>query len=178
LLIQIKLYNNTKKSKIVKVIIHLFMAPKFDPNSLVIIYIRTIGGEIGAVSSLAPKIGPLGLSPKKIGEQISLATKDWEGLRIMCRLTVQNRLAIVEVVPSAAALIIKALKEPKRDRKKNKNIKHNGNISIGNLIAISRLMRNRSNAIDIRGTIREILGTAQAIGCFVNNKKPAMLEKC
>jgi large subunit ribosomal protein L12e len=148
------------------------MPPKFDPNSVVTIYIRTIGGEIGAVSSLAPKIGPLGLSPKKIGEQLSLATKDWEGLRIMCKLTVQNRQAAVEVVPSAAALIIKALKEPKRDRKKNKNIKHGGSITKGNLIAISKLVRNRSNAIDIRGSIKEIIGTAQSIGCLIDNKKP------
>ena len=148
------------------------MVPKFDPNSLVTLYIRTIGGEIGAVSSLAPKIGPLGLSPKKIGEQLSLATKDWEGLRVMCKLTVQNRQASVEVVPSAATLIIKALREPKRDRKKNKNIKHAGSISKGNLIAISKLIRNRSNAIDIRGSIKEIIGTAQSIGCLIDNKKP------
>ncbi|TMW83011.1 hypothetical protein EJD97_003352, partial [Solanum chilense] len=31
----------------------------------------------------------------------------------------------VSVVPSAAALVIKALKEPKLDKKKTKNIKHN-----------------------------------------------------
>lgn len=34
------------------------------------------------------------------------------------KLTVQNRQAKCSVVPSAAALIIKALKEPVRDRKK------------------------------------------------------------
>lgn len=34
------------------------------------------------------------------------------------KLTVQNRQAKVTVVPSAAALVIKALKEPVRDRKK------------------------------------------------------------
>ncbi len=29
-------------------------------------YVRATGGEVGAASSLAPKIGPLGLSPKKV----------------------------------------------------------------------------------------------------------------
>jgi hypothetical protein len=77
------------------------------------------GGEVGAASSLAPKIGPLGLSPKKVGEDIAKDTaKDWKGLRITVKLTVQNRQAKVSVVPSAAALVIKALKEPPRDRKK------------------------------------------------------------
>jgi large subunit ribosomal protein L12e len=35
------------------------------------------GGEVGAQSALAPKIGPLGLSPKKIGEDIAKNTGDW-----------------------------------------------------------------------------------------------------
>lgn len=39
-------------------------------------------------------------------------------MRVTCKLTVQNRIAKVSVVPSAAALVIKALKEPTRDRKK------------------------------------------------------------
>ena len=34
------------------------------------------------------------------------------------KLTVQNRVAKVSVIPSAGALVIKALKEPIRDRKK------------------------------------------------------------
>lgn len=42
------------------------MAPKFDPSQLVEVYVRATGGEVGAASSLAPKIGPLGLSPKKV----------------------------------------------------------------------------------------------------------------
>jgi hypothetical protein len=83
------------------------------------VFVRVTGGEVGAASSLAPKIGPLGLSPKKIGEDIAKETaKEWKGLRVTVKLTVQNRQAKVSVVPSAAALVIKALKEPVRDRKK------------------------------------------------------------
>lgn len=119
---------------------------------------------MGAVSSLAPKIGPLGLSPKKIGEQLSKATVNWEGLRVMCKLNVQNRQATVEVVPSAAVLLIKSLKEPRRDRKKVKNIKHNGNITMNSIILVAKLLRGRSLSINLKGTIKEILGTARSIG--------------
>lgn len=41
------------------------MPPKFDPNAIHVIYVRVTGGEVGAVSSLAPKIGPLGLVSRK-----------------------------------------------------------------------------------------------------------------
>ena len=37
------------------------MPPKFDATAVTVIYVRTTGGEVGAVASLAPKIGPLGL---------------------------------------------------------------------------------------------------------------------
>jgi large subunit ribosomal protein L12e len=143
------------------------MPPKIDPNSVSILFIRTVGGQVGAVSTLAPKLGPLGLSPKKIGEQLSTATIDWEGLRVMCKLKVQNRQAIVEVVPSAAVLLIKSLNEPIRDRKKTKNIKHDGNITLKNIILISKLLRNRSLSINLEGTIKEVLGTAKSIGCKI-----------
>jgi len=140
------------------------MPPKIDPTLISTIYIRTVGGEVGAVSSLAPKIGPLGLSPKKIGEQLSKATVNCEGLRVMCKLNVQNRQATVEVVPSAAVLLIKSLKEPRRDRKKVKNIKHNGNITMNSIILVAKLLRGRSLSINLKGTIKEILGTARSIG--------------
>ena len=51
--------------------------------------LRATGGEVGASSALAPKIGPLGLSPKKVGEDIAKATGDW----VRWHLGVESRLA-------------------------------------------------------------------------------------
>jgi large subunit ribosomal protein L12e len=149
------------------------MPPKFDPSEVIEVFVRVTGGEVGAASSLAPKIGPLGLSPKKIGEDIAKETaKDWKGLRVTVKLTVQNRQAKVSVVPSAAALVIKALKEPPRDRKKEKNIKHTGNISMDDIVEIARVMRPRSCAKALAGTCKEMLGTAQSVGCTVDHLHP------
>jgi len=148
------------------------MGPKFDPTEIKIICLRVVGGEVGATSSLAPKIGPLGLSPKKVGDDIAKATSDWKGLRITVQLTVQNRQATVLVVPSASSLVIKALKEPPRDRKKVKNIKHSGNLSLDEIIAIARQMKSRSMAKALSGTIKEVLGTCQSVGCTVDGSHP------
>lgn len=148
------------------------MPPKFDPNAVTVIYVRCTGGEVGAVSSLAPKIGPLGLSPKKIGDQLAKATKDWKGLRVMCKLSVQNRQATVTVTPSAASMVIKALKEPYRDRKKEKNVPHDGNVSLDAIIDIAKQCRSRSMAKHMSGTVKEVLGTAQSVGCTVDGQQP------
>ncbi|KAL5250853.1 hypothetical protein ACHWQZ_G016557 [Mnemiopsis leidyi] len=148
------------------------MPPKFDPTATTYVYLKVVGGEVGATSSLAPKIGPLGLSPKKVGDDIAKNTQAWKGLRITVELKIQNRQATVSVVPSAPALIIKALKEPPRDRKKVKNIAHSGNITIDDIIDIARQMRARSGARYLSGTCKEILGTAQSIGCTVDGQPP------
>ena len=103
-------------------------------------------------------------SPKKVGDDIAKATGDWKGLRITVKLTIQNRQAQIEVVPSASALIIKALKEPPRDRKKQKNIKHSGNITFDEIVSTARQMWHRSLARELSGTIKEILGATQSVG--------------
>merc|ERR1712093_584419 len=104
------------------------------------VYLRVNGGEVGAASSLAPKIGPLGLSPKKIGDDIAKETqKEWKGLRITVKLTVQNRQAEISVVPSASSLVIKSLKEQPRDKKKVKNIKHSGNLSMDDIMDVAKV---------------------------------------
>ena len=72
----------------------------------------------------------------------SLCCTEPQGIRVTVKLTIQNRAAKVDVEPNATSLVIKAvsprsiksgrartlrwkaLKEPLRDRKKTKNIKH------------------------------------------------------
>lgn len=148
------------------------MPPKFDPSEVKLVYLRCVGGEVGATSSLAPKIGPLGLSPKKVGDDIAKATGEWKGLKITVCLTIQNRQATISVVPSAASLIVRALKEPPRDRKKVKNIKHSGNITFDDVLAVARTMRPRSMARELSGTVKEVLGTAQSVGCTIDGRLP------
>merc|ERR1719498_1866243 len=105
------------------------------------------------------------------------ATKEWKGLRVTCKLIVQNRQAKVEVVPPAAALVIRALKEPPRDRKKVKNISHNGNVSLEEVINIARTLRPRSMARTLSGCVKEVLGTANSIGCTINGEAPTDIQE-
>jgi len=106
---------------------------------------------------------------------------------VTVQLTIQNRQAQVSVVPSASSLVIKALKgtndsilclsfakecyiEPPRDRKKEKNIKHTGNIPLSEIIDIARTMKSKSLAKELSGCVKEILGTCQSVGCTVEGK--------
>ena len=112
----------------------------------------------------------MGLSPKKIGEDIRDATKNWKGIKVTVQLSVLNRVATITVVPSASALVLKELNEPLRDRKKVKDVKHNGNLSWAQIRKIAEVMRPRSCAKAFDGTLREIVGTCQSVGCTVEGK--------
>lgn len=99
-----------------------------------------------------------------------------KGLRVTVKLTIQNRQAAVSVVPSASSLVIKALKEPPRDRKKEKNIKHTKSIPLDEIINIARTMRFKSLAKELKGTVKEILGTAFSVGCQVDGRSPKAIS--
>ncbi|XP_075418832.1 large ribosomal subunit protein uL11-like [Tenrec ecaudatus] len=148
------------------------MPPKFDAKEIKVVYLKGTGREVGSMSELAPRIGPLDLSTKKVGDDIAKATGDWKGLRIPVKLTIQNCQARMEVVPSASALIIQALKEPPRHRKKQKNIKHSGNVTFDEIADSASQMGHRSLVRELSGTITEILGTAQSVGCNVDGCHP------
>merc|ERR1712147_221891 len=153
------------------------MAPKFDPNEVKVVCLRQYGGEQAPSSVLAPKVGPLGMSPKKVGDDIVKGTSAWKGIRITVRLTIQNRAAKVDVEPNATSLVIKELKEPMRDRKKTKNIKHSGNVTKETIFNIARQMRPKSLAKEFFGTVKEVLGTCNAVGCTVDSMKPTDIQE-
>ena len=110
----------------------------------------------------------------------------------------------VEMVPASSSLVMKALDEPVRNRKEEKNgefltcrfmswlfmcrvslttspgyatsVVHDGNITLDQVIEIARTMRERSLARELAGTVREILGTCFSIGCTVNGEHPRELS--
>ncbi len=133
---------------------------------------KVVGGEVTSAAALAPKCGPLGLPPKKVGEDIQTATKEWKGIKIQIEVMVQNRVCFVTVLPAAAPLVIKALKEPARDRKKTKNVIHNGNLKMDDIVRIAKELRPKSFAAEFVGTVKEVLGTCVSVGCTVEGRSP------
>ena len=139
-----------------------------------LVYMKVVGGEVTSAAALAPKCGPIGLPPKKVGEDIQKATSKWRGVKIEIEIAVQNRQCTVKVLPTAAPLLIEALKEGGRDRKKVKNVTHTGNIKLDDVVRIAKTMReaNKSMAVEFEGTVLEIIGTAISLGCTIDGKSP------
>lgn len=69
--------------------------PEFDPNKTIVVHLRCTGGERGAICSLPPKVGPLALSPKEVGDDMprQLVTRR---VKVTMKRTIQNRQAQTE----------------------------------------------------------------------------------
>jgi large subunit ribosomal protein L12e len=88
-----------------------------------------------------------------------------------------DRQASIEIVPTTSTLLIEALHEPHRDRKKQKHVKHNGSLSIDTIIDIARQMRHKSVSKTLAGTVKEVLGTAQAMGALCEGQDSKVIQK-
>ena len=155
------------------------MPPKaaIDPNQKSYIYMKVVGGEVAAAAALAPKCSPLGLPPKKVGEDIQKATKDWRGIKVYVEVMVQNRVCTVRILDTASPLVLKALNEPERDKKKEKNRIHNGNLKLDQVFEIAKKMKVKSFSKTFSGTVKEVLGTCNSVGCTVDGKAPTQVQK-
>merc|ERR1740123_2950326 len=150
------------------------MGPKPDPEEIKYLFMKVVGGEVTSAAALAPKCGPIGLPPKKLGEDIQKSTTKWKGVKIEIEIAVKNRQCTVRVLPTASALLIDALKEGGRNRKTQKNVQHNGNVKFDDIIKIAKTMREakKSMAVEMEGSVKEILGTCVSLGCTIDGKSP------
>lgn len=62
-----------------------------------LVYLRATGGEVGATSALAPKIGPLGLV-RNILLLILSVKKKCENGQGLCFVHVRNKLSMITLV--------------------------------------------------------------------------------
>ena len=141
---------------------------------------KVVGGEPPANAVLSSKLSPFGCNPKKAGEAISKGTKEYTNIRIYVTLSIQSReIKDIKILPTCCAHIIKALKEPIRQRKKVKAAvyKHTGNLSLEDIKKIAKNMSEKSMAKDFKGTVKEVLGSCVAVGITVEGKSPKDVQK-
>ena len=144
------------------------------------IVLKVVGGEPPSNAVLSAKLSAYGCNPKKAGEEISKGTKEYTNIRLYVRLSIQAReIKKVDLLPTCSAYIIKELKEPVRQRRKVKGSthKHTGNLSFEQVKRIAGLMKEKTLSREIKGTVKEVLGTCLAVGITVDGKNPKDVTK-
>ena len=155
-------------------------APAAGNDEMKFVSLKVVGGEPPSNAILSAKLSPYGCNPKKAGEEISKQTKDFTNIRIYVKLHIQSReIKKVDILPTCSALIIKDLKEPIRKKRQNKGavFKHSGNLTMEQVKTIAKKMREKSLAREFKGTVKEVLGSALAVGITVDGKNPKAVTK-
>lgn len=144
------------------------------------ITMKIVGGEAPSNAVLSAKLAPFGCNPKKAGDEISKQSKEYTNIHVYAKLHIQSReIKKVELFPTCSAYIIKDLKEPVRQRRKVKGAvyKHTGNLTFDQVKTIANKMKDKSLARDLKGTVKEVLGTCVAVGITVDGKSPKVITQ-
>ncbi len=136
------------------------------------------GGEANAGPPLGPTLGPLGVNVLSIVNAINEKTKDYAGMKIPVKVEVdtESKEFTVEVgVPPTAALTLKEAGVQKGSGKAGAEFA--GDISMDKVVKIAKLKIDSSYAYDVRGAVKEVIGSCTSMGMKVEGKTPKELLK-
>jgi large subunit ribosomal protein L11 len=136
------------------------------------------GGQATAGPPLGPALGPLGVNVLAIVNKINEVTKDYAGMKVPVKVTVNPETKEFEVTvgtPTASALIVSELKVEKGSG--SPKAQKVGNLSMEQIAKIAKMKRVQLLASDIKKAAKEVLGTCVSMGVTVEGKDPKEVQK-
>ena len=136
------------------------------------------GGQANAGPPLGPALGPLGVNIVAIVGKINELTKDYAGMRVPVKITVNTEDKTFDVTvgtPTASALIIAELKVEKGSGTPN-TVKI-GNLSMEQMVRIAKIKAPQLLATNIKDATKELLGTCVSLGVTAEGKDPREVQK-
>lgn len=136
------------------------------------------GGSASAGPPLGPELGPL---PTDVGEVVSAIneeTKDFEGMEVPVDVIVDEETGAFEIEvgkPPAAQLIFDELGIDGGSGEPNKNVV--ADMSFEQACKIARMKSSDLLAMDLRGAVKEIIGSADSAGITVDGKDPRDVQQ-
>ncbi len=136
------------------------------------------GGSASAGPPLGPELGPL---PADVGEVVSAineATKDFEGMEVPVDVEVDEETGEFEVEvgkPPAAALIKDELGIESGSGEPNVN--KVADMSFEQACKVARMKASDLQAMDLRGAVKEVIGTAQSMGVTVDGREALEVQQ-
>lgn len=136
------------------------------------------GGQATAGPPLGPALGPLGVNVMAIVNRINELTKDFAGMKVPVKITVDVETKEFEVevgTPTTSALIIKELGIDKGSGDPGKQ--KVGNLTIQQVIKIAKMKRLELLAKNLKKAAKEILGSCVSMGITVEGKDPREVQR-
>jgi large subunit ribosomal protein L11 len=136
------------------------------------------GGEATAGPPLGPALGPLGVNVLAIVNKINEVTKDYSGMKVPVKISVNTDNKEFEVTvgtPTASALLVSELGVTKGSG--TPNTEKVGDLSLEQVVKIAKMKSADVLARDLKAAVKEILGTGVSMGVTVDGKDPREVQK-
>jgi large subunit ribosomal protein L11 len=136
------------------------------------------GGQATAGPPLGPALGPLGVNVLAIVEKINEITKDYSGMKVPVKVSVDTENKEFEVTvgtPTTSALIISELGVSKGSGVPN--TEKIGDLSLEQAVRIAKIKGDNVLARDLKAAVNEVLGTGVSMGVTVEGKDPREVQK-
>jgi large subunit ribosomal protein L11 len=136
------------------------------------------GGQATAGPPLGPALGPLGVNVLAIVNKINELTKDFAGMKVPVKITVDPETKQFEVAmgtPTTSALIVSELKIEKGSGKPN--VDKVGNLSMAQVIGLAKKKRLELLAKSLRLATKEVLGSCVSMGVTVEGRDPREAQR-
>jgi large subunit ribosomal protein L11 len=143
-----------------------------------IVNLLVSGGQATAGPPLGPALGPLGVNVLEIVNKINELTKDYAGMKVPVKVTVDPETKEFDVTvgtPTTSALIVRELKIEKGSG--TPNTEKVGNLTIEQVVHISKLKRPEFLAKTLKAAAKEVLGSCVSMGVTVEGKDPREVQK-
>jgi large subunit ribosomal protein L11 len=136
------------------------------------------GGQATAGPPLGPALGPLGVNVLAIVNKINELTKDFAGMKVPVKITVDPETKQFEVTmgtPTTSALIVSELKIEKGSG--TPNVDKVGNLSMAQVIGLAKKKRLELLAKSLRLATKEVLGSCVSMGVTVEGRDPREAQR-
>lgn len=136
------------------------------------------GGQANAGPPLGPALGPLGVNVMMIVNKINEITKDYAGMKVPVKVIVDpdsKEFDVTVGTPTASALIVSELKIEKGSG--TPNTAKVGNLTMDQVIRISKIKRAELLSRTLKSAAKEILGGCVSMGVTVEGRDPRDVQK-
>lgn len=129
-------------------------------------------------AALGPALGPIGVPLPKVLKEINQKTKKYEGIEVPVTLEIDEATKEFKVKvgsPYTSALIKKELGiEKGSGTPRTESV---GNLSLDQVIKISKRKQGKSLSKDFKKTVKEVVGTCRSMGVKIEDKPAKELLK-
>lgn len=136
------------------------------------------GGQATAGPPLGPALGPLGVNVLAIVTKINEITKDYSGMKVPVKISVDTETKAFEVsvgTPTTSALLVSELGITKGSG--TPNTQKIGDLSMEQVVKIAKMKAADVLARDLKTAVSEVLGTGVSMGVTVEGKDPREIQK-